>query len=152
MQVYSSSFKNNSLIPLNHVCIHYGGNNISPPLEWTPIKIAKSYAIMCFDVDIPSNIKKKINKDYWTHWIVYNLTSSKLPIGIQLSSNQLIVNNSGNYEYSGMCPPSGSGVHRYIFRVYALDDISKPLKSEKEFITFVKTHIIDSGVLIGYYP
>jgi Raf kinase inhibitor-like YbhB/YbcL family protein len=53
--------------------------------------------------------------------------------------------------YGGPCPPSG--VHRYYFRLFALDtSLELPAKSKRKVIdTAVQGHIIDEATLMGRY-
>jgi len=58
--------------------------------------------------------------------------------------------NSG---YRGPAPPLGSGPHRYVFRVYALDLLlSLPNGATKsQLLTAMEKHILAEGQLIGTY-
>jgi phosphatidylethanolamine-binding protein (PEBP) family uncharacterized protein len=50
-------------------------------------------------------------------------------------------------------PPPGSGAHRYVFTVYALDepiDLS-PGATKKLFLAAAEGHIIAQGQLMGKY-
>lgn len=75
----------------------------------------------------------------WVHWDVYNIpanireikegaTASAMPAGSAEGKN-----NDDVMKYSGPCPPSGTGVHHYVFALYALNketlaaDLSTPL-------------------------
>jgi len=61
------------------------------------------------------------------------------------------VNSWGKVGYGGPCPPSG--VHRYFFKVYALDvvlDLPAGVTKQKVLKSMEK-HIIAQGELMGKY-
>lgn len=52
--------------------------------------------------------------------------------------------------WRGPNPPNGR--HRYIFRVYALDNLpSKPGMTKAELMSAIKGHVLAQGQLIGTY-
>jgi Raf kinase inhibitor-like YbhB/YbcL family protein len=61
---------------------------------------------------------------------VFNIPPSitQLPAGAGVAGNgpgQQVLNDAGNFGYSGPCPPPGivlNGIHHYVFTVYALDE------------------------------
>ena len=61
------------------------------------------------------------------------------------------INESRQTGYGGPCPPSG--VHRYYFKVYALDtELSlKPGATKKALEDAMKGHILSEGQLMGRY-
>ena len=75
-------------------------------------------------------------------------------VGLSLSSHYsyyLLLNDFQIHKYSGPCPPKG--VHRYFFKVYALDDLlALPGNTTKyELEKAMSEHIIGFGELIGLY-
>jgi Raf kinase inhibitor-like YbhB/YbcL family protein len=60
-------------------------------------------------------------------------------------------NGKGETKYTGPCPPDG--VHRYFFKVYALDQmLTLPEGSDKkELEKAMNTHIIAQAQLMGLY-
>jgi len=55
--------------------------------------------------------------------------------------------------YGGPCPPAGHGVHRYYFKVYALDT-SLGLDAgatKSDLLSAMKGHILAEGRLMGTY-
>ena len=86
----------------------------------------------------------------WEHWNVWNI-----PIKNKIKENTVPgiegLNDFGKHSYGGPCPPYG--VHRYFFKIYALDkELSIPIHSRKKEIEKAMTnHIIAKGELIGLY-
>ena len=55
--------------------------------------------------------------------------------------------------YAGPCPPPGHGVHRYYFKVYALDselDLA-PGATKSDLLRAMDGHIMAQGQLMGTY-
>jgi Raf kinase inhibitor-like YbhB/YbcL family protein len=138
----SSVFENNGKIPKKYTC---DGTNVSPPLKISNVpKNAKSLALILDDPDAPSGT--------FTHWVVWGISPKKTQFaeGEKKGFTDGIT-GLGKPGYVGLCPPSG--VHRYFFKLYALDfpvDIS--IKSNKqELITAMQNHIIQTATLTGKY-
>ena len=137
----SSAFENNGKIPKKYTC---DGANVSPPLKISNVpKNAKSLALILDDPGAPSGT--------FTHWIVFGISPKKTQFveGEKKGFTEGIT-GLGKPGYVGPCPPSG--VHRYFFKLYALDfpvDIST--KSKQELITAMQNHIIQTATLTGKY-
>lgn len=60
-------------------------------------------------------------------------------------------NDFGQIGYDGPCPPAGTGVHHYIFTIYALDDFVdlEPGVKFAELENSMKGHILDEAKLVG---
>jgi len=123
------------------------GNGISPPLNWKDVPHnAKSLVLICEDPDAPSGM--------YTHWIVYNLPvnilgleegAKNLPQGVQFG-----LNTAQQEVYVPPTPPSG--IHRYYFRLYALDTtltLKNPQRAE--ILATIKGHVIASTSLVTKY-
>ena len=143
MKITSSAFQNNSKIPAKYTC---DGENINPPLEFTDASdSAKSLTLIVDDPDAPSKT--------WVHWVVYNID----PKATKVDENSIFqgaiegMTDFGNKGYGGPCPPSG--VHRYFFKLYALDTtFDLPQNSTKQMVEEkMQGHIIDQTELIGIY-
>ncbi|MDD4183183.1 MAG: YbhB/YbcL family Raf kinase inhibitor-like protein, partial [Candidatus Omnitrophica bacterium] len=86
----------------------------------------------------------------WVHWVVFDIpvTSKIEEAG---TPGKPGTNTSGERNYGGPCPPSGT--HRYFFKIYALD----ALLNLKEGITkadlekAMAGHILAQSELIGLY-
>ncbi|NNF98596.1 MAG: YbhB/YbcL family Raf kinase inhibitor-like protein [Desulfobacteraceae bacterium] len=148
MRLFSPAFVNEGMIPAKYTC---DGPDLSPPLAWegVPSK-AKSLALICDDPDAPMRI--------WVHWIYYNIpaTSAGLPEGIPADQIPEIggaqgMNDFRRMGYGGPCPPSG--IHRYFFKLYALDtvlDLSAG-GSKPQLLDRMKGHILEHAQLMGTY-
>lgn len=143
MKITSSAFSHNSKIPSKYTC---DGENINPPLQFVDVpSSAKSLALIVDDPDAPAKT--------WVHWVVYNID----PQTSEVKENSIPqggiegTTDFGKPGYGGPCPPSG--VHRYFFKLYALDSaLDLPQKAGKQIVEEkMKEHIIDQTELIGLY-
>lgn len=98
------------------------GAGESPPVSWSGIPDgAKSLVLILEDPDAPGGV--------FTHWLVFNIPPQSGGIEKGQSFAKIIANGAqqgestpGSRGYYYPCPPPGS-THRYIFRLYALDDV-----------------------------
>lgn len=129
-----------------------GGEDRHPTLEWSGVPDGtKSIAVSCFDPDAPTG------SGYW-HWAAYNLpadttrlessdgTAGSLPAG-----SVVLPNEARSERYVGSAPPPGTGVHRYIFVVDALDDtLDLEPGSTPAVLGFNRHfHVLARGILTG---
>jgi len=145
MELISTVFSNNQIIPKKYTC---DGEDVSPPIEWRNVpENTKSFVLIVDDPDAP--------RGTWDHWILFNIPPhvitlseniSRLPSGTVEG-----INSWGKTGYGGPCPPSG--IHRYIFKLYALDVLlSLPEKATKPVILkAMNGHVIALAELIGKY-
>jgi Raf kinase inhibitor-like YbhB/YbcL family protein len=143
MKISSSAFDNRGSIPPKYTC---DGENINPPLSFSEVpQDAKSLALIVDDPDAPVGT--------FTHWIIWNINPHTLqvPEGQVPQDAQVGVNDFGKNSYGGPCPPSG--VHRYQFRLYALDTILQlPANSKRSDLErTMDGHILQELVLTGLY-
>lgn len=101
-----------------YLCYSHGGKNICPKMNWNCVENAKSYVIIMEDPDAIGSTfihlflyVEPINNNS-CNTLSHNPLSHKLYFG----KNSLNENS-----YFGPCAPKDSGVHRYIFTIYALD-------------------------------
>jgi len=138
----SSVFGNNGKIPKKYTC---DGTSVSPPLKISNVpKNAKSLALILDDPDAPMGT--------FTHWIVWGISPKKTQFG-EGEKKGFIEGATGLDKpgYVGLCPPSG--VHRYFFKLYALDfhvDISTK-SNKQELLATMQNHIIQTATLVGKY-
>lgn len=143
MKITSTVFKNNEKMPAKYTC---DGENINPPLEFVDVpKEARSLVLIVDDPDAPGGI--------FVHWTVFNVNprtvtideDSVPPDGVQGMSD------SGEPEYHGPCPPSG--VHHYVFKLYALDTnlTLRERATKKEIEEAMKGHILEKAEITGLY-
>lgn len=132
-QVTSNTFPNDGTMPVStvytipsstapnvNVCTANGapGGNQSPELSWTGAPWeTRSFIVILYDVTAS-----------FTHWGMYNIASHvhSLPMNAGVSGSSYgteVVNDFGNAQYDGPCPPAGVApfAHQYVFTVYALD-------------------------------
>jgi Raf kinase inhibitor-like YbhB/YbcL family protein len=148
MEIHSSAFRNGESIPSQFTC---DGKDISPQILWSNIPPGtKSLVLICDDPDAPAGT--------WVHWVVLNIPVNLFGLKenippIPLSPDGMIQakNSWGNTGYGGPCPPGG--IHRYFFKLYALDFILQ-LDSDSicsDVQTAIKGHIIDKAEMMGKY-
>lgn len=127
----------------------YQNGNISPLLKWEDApENTMSYAMIMDDPDARE----------WTHWVIYNIPVSlnalkegfpkdeELPDGTRQGRNDF-----GKIGYGGPCPPSG--IHRYVFRLFALDtalDLD-PGSSKPSLLKAMNGHILAEAKLMGKF-
>jgi Raf kinase inhibitor-like YbhB/YbcL family protein len=124
---------------------------VSPPLTWSDLPSGtKSLTLIAEDPDAP--------KKTWVHWVIFNIPpgnvglpedvrhDGELPNGARQG-----VNDFGRVGYGGPCPPSG--VHRYFFRLFALDTLLElaPGANKEEVLEAMQGHILGEGTVMGEY-
>lgn len=148
MEIKSSAFREGETIPSKYTCDDI---NVSPALEWSSVPGGtKTFALICDDPDAPSGT--------YVHWVLFNIPASVkfLPENFpktETSGNGSIQgkNDFGKFGYGGPCPPSG--VHRYYFKLYALDselDLKAGI-SKKDLLKAMQGHILGESQLMGRY-
>ncbi len=139
----SPAFQDTGLMPKEISC---QGENKSPELNWTEMpKETRSLALIVEDPDAPGTTP-------FTHWVLYDVptTTVKLEAGTDVGLNGL--NGLKNNGYMGPCPPGG--IHRYYFRLYALDvpTLGLPAGATRaEVENAMKGHVIGVADLMGRY-
>lgn len=143
LKITSPVFVTNGYIPARYSC---DGADINPPLEIAGVPTGtKSLALIVDDPDAPVGM--------WVHWVVWNIDPAtreipedSVPRGASQGKNDWKRNS-----YGGPCPPSG--VHRYFFKLYALDAKltlgTGTTKSELE--RAMAGHLLARSELIGLY-
>jgi Raf kinase inhibitor-like YbhB/YbcL family protein len=133
-----------SQVPVDHTC---EGKNISPGFEVHGLSDAStSMAIILDDPDAPSGA--------FVHWIIWNIPPTKI-IPEAIPNKGLVtepiegvqgLNSFGKIGYMGPCPPPGKP-HRYIFRVYGLDQMLELSAgaSRRDLEEAMQKHIVQTG-------
>jgi Raf kinase inhibitor-like YbhB/YbcL family protein len=139
MQLKSPAFAEGEPIPERFTC---AGDDVSPPLEWTGVpKGAASLALLVEDLD--ASVRPA------THWSAWGIdrTSGGLPEGARAPVEGR--NDYGDTGYRGPCPPAKRGVHRYVFRLYALDAELElePGRSRRSFDAALEGHVLAEAEL-----
>lgn len=148
IQVVSSAFKQEEMIPRKYTC---HGKGISPPLTWSGLpKGVKSIALIMDDPDAP--------RGTYVHWVVFNMPPDRTGLPEKVRRGKIIpdggqqgITTNRKNGYLGPCPPSG--IHRYFFKLYALDT-KLDLKSgitKKKLLRATKGHVLAQGELMGKY-
>lgn len=140
MKLFSPEFEHNTFIPQKFTC---QGKGVNPGLiiESVPEK-AKSLVLIMDDPDAPSG-------DF-VHWVLYDI-----PVTSRIDENTISgkqgLNSLGRLGYVSPCPPTG--VHRYFFKIYALDKILNLAEglSKSDLEKEMHAHILDKAELIGLY-
>jgi len=139
----SPVFKDSESIPVKYTC---QGDNISPPLKIEGVPMdAKSIVLMMDDPDAPAGI--------WDHWIIWDINPTTSDIQADSVPRGGIegLNSFRKTTYSGPCPPSG--VHRYFFKLYALDKLLglQPISGKNDVLSAMDGHILAETKLLGTY-
>jgi Raf kinase inhibitor-like YbhB/YbcL family protein len=111
LKITSPAFVTNGYIPARYTC---DGTDINPPLEIAHVPAeAKSLALIVDDPDAPIGM--------WVHWVAWNIDPATREIAEDTVPHAATQgkNDWKRNGYGGPCPPSG--VHRYFFKLYALD-------------------------------
>ncbi len=134
------------------------GEDVSPPLAWSGVpQGSKQLALICDDPDAPT-------PQPWVHWVIYGISpeTTGLPEGVaQVERPDTVAGamqgkNSwpkDNLGYRGPAPPPAHGVHRYYFKLYALDTALtlQPGLTKDELLAAMKGHVLAEVQLMGTY-
>jgi Raf kinase inhibitor-like YbhB/YbcL family protein len=142
---------------------HYGqlaprftadGIGVSPPLEWNAIPPdAISLVLLVEDADSPT-------PDPLVHAIVWGLPAVEGGLregALRSSTNSGVISTMGRNSYLSASylppdPPSGHGVHRYAFQIFALDAQPKlDTPGRGKLLDLLKSHAIAKGMAVGTY-
>ena len=148
LTVTSSAFEDGGMIPPKYTA---DGQDISPPIAWDGLpEGTKSIALINDDPDAPMGT--------WVHWLIWNIPpevtslEEEMPAVSKLADGtQQGITDFGRIGYGGPAPPSG--VHRYFFKVYALDTmLDLPAGATKpDLEKAIEGHILAQGQLVGKY-
>lgn len=151
--VKSPAFQEGHPIPIRYTG---EGQDVSPPLQWSRVPPdTREFAVFCEDPDAPSQTP-------WVHWIAYNISPSvtmlpeglppreKIEVPVRLEQGR---NSFAKIGYNGPMPPVGHGVHRYIFKVYALNTelAIAPGAERDEFLKAIQNHVLEVGQIVGIF-
>lgn len=136
-------FANNEYIPSKYTC---DGEDSAPVLTITDIpKEAQSLVLIVDDPDAPLGT--------WVHWVLFNIPvdTTKIDYYDLPQGSKLGLNDFGKAGWGGPCPPNG--VHRYFFKLYAINKTIDLLPGAKksEVEKQMKDHVIEKAELIGLY-
>ena len=140
LKLTSPGFENNAEIPSKYTC---DGQDVNPGLVIENIpQEAESLALIVDDPDAPIGT--------WVHWVVWNIALVS-EINEDTVPGEQGINDFKKQAYGGPCPPSG--IHRYFFKLYALDTKLELSSSatKKDLEDAMKGHIIEQTQLVGTY-
>lgn len=150
LNLTSPAFEDQGSIPAKYTC---DGADINPPLEIKKAPVStKSLVLIVDDPDAPRQAGGQASGD-WVHWILWNIApdasrilENSVPAGSIEGTTDF--NRAG---WGGPCPPSG--VHRYQFRLYALDArLGLPSTARKSDLeAAMQGHILEQTMLVGLY-
>lgn len=140
LSITSPVFKNEGVIPKKYTC---DGDRKNPPIRIGDVpEGTRSLVLIVEDPDAPGKI--------FDHWIMWNIPVLEL---IEEDSKPGIVgkNSKGENTYAPPCPPDG--IHRYFFKLYALDEMLyiDHNATKNDVITAMQNHIVGYGELVGVY-
>ncbi|WP_215224978.1 YbhB/YbcL family Raf kinase inhibitor-like protein [Echinicola shivajiensis] len=109
LNISCNKFGKGGHIPSIYTC---DGKNINPPIviEKLPPK-TKSLVVIMEDAEYEGNAA--------VYWLAYNIPAKNV-INEDEHLCTFGMNHLNEFSYSGPCPENGT--HRYVFKVYALDD------------------------------
>ncbi len=156
MTLESDSIKHDTQMPRRHTIDgeEGKGRDISPHLKWGKVpEGTKEFALVMFDPDARG----------FVHWVVYNIPAdvTELPEGLPAGKENAVLekpvrvtqglNDFRQIGYRGPAARRGGGVHRYRFRIYALDTELRlePGATRRQLDEAMKGHILAEGELIG---
>jgi Raf kinase inhibitor-like YbhB/YbcL family protein len=128
----------------------------SPQISWSdaPPQTA-SFVLIAIDWDVPSPAFRLLG---FTHWTLYDIPSTLQQLDAGISVKDLSgkgatsgMNSGGTVGYTPPCPPMG--IHKYIFRVYALDvpQLQPASPDHDAIIAAMKGHVLGYGELSAFY-
>lgn len=140
MILESKDFKNNEFMDKKFTC---DGEDFSPHLKWSnPPDGTKSFALSVTrpDVDLVEI----------SHWYIYNIPKEineieqdgKVP-GLEVENDFCTINYEG--------PNATKGVHKYVFRVYAINVEKLEGITKKNFKRILRQHTIEYADLVGLF-
>ena len=138
--IKSTAFDHEGFIPSKYTC---EGDNINPPLDIFGIpEETKTMVLMIEDPDAPKGV--------FDHWLVWNILPMET-IAENSIPGVVGTNGFGTTQYLGPCPPTG--IHRYFFKLYALDKaLNLPEGANKiELLEAMNGHILTMNEYMGRY-
>jgi len=140
----SPAFDDGSIIPPRYTC---ESNDISPPLEWISAPGGtRSFALTCIDIDSRTGT--------WIHWVAWDLPGISTSLG---EAQEPPVDGRNQWRrsgYGGPCPGRGSGFHRYVFTLHALDVETLSLAATgdlEDLEDAMEGHVLESAAVTGRY-
>ena len=130
-----------------------GGENISPPLQWTNAPAAtRSFAIVMQDPDGGRGTGSN-------HWVAYDIPATKTSLregeaGVSPTGWTGGKNTIGTDHYFGPCGPAGDAPHHYVITVIATDlepGKLKPGLTREELLQQLRGHALAPASMVIKY-
>ena len=143
--ITSTAFQDNERMPDKYTAYF---DNLSPPLGIQNIpEGTKSLVLIMDDPDA-----QRVVGHTWDHWVMWDI-----PVQETIAENTAPgiqgVGSNGKNAYHGPRPPTGTGIHHYLFKIYALDtklDLQKS-SAKKDIEQAMKGRILAQAQLTGLY-
>jgi Raf kinase inhibitor-like YbhB/YbcL family protein len=144
LMLRSSAFSDNA--PMPGRCARDGADE-APSLEWDGVPPdTAELVLLCVDVDAPTGP--------FVHWLVPGID----PAAASLADADTVAaaaacNGYGERGYGGPLPPIGDEAHRYVFRLYALNQPfdADPEAGAEALRAWLDEHSSAVGTLTGLY-
>jgi len=143
LKIYSRAFGENGFMPERFAL---DGRNVNPELEIRNVPdSARSLALIMDDPDAP--------KGRFVHWAVWNIDPETQVIPEKRVPSGAVegMTSAMRRGYMGPCPPSG--IHHYVFKLYALDtELDLPPETPVNRLEeTVEEHAVDYAEFTGVY-
>lgn len=130
-------------------------DGVSPPLVWTGMPDAESFALIVEDPDAATQEPVR-------HWVLWNIPGALEGLPSAIKPGAAVeayggmvqgLNTRGKPGYMGPRPPEGDGPHHYHFQLFALDArlSLQPDAPFEDLVQVLKAHTIASCDLVGLY-
>jgi Raf kinase inhibitor-like YbhB/YbcL family protein len=91
----------------------------------------------------------------WVHWGQFNIPGNRSDLPEAVSGPTIGtkgINDFGQLGYGGPCPPAGTGIHNYIFTLYALDTTLSLAQgaTKAQIDAAMQGHILKQDQLVEY--
>ena len=153
LNIRSGAFASGEAIPRRHTG---DGEDLSPALSWSSIPAAaREFALIVDDPDMRPRLSHGS--------IGSSITLRRRPMALQREFRRcrgrislpwrFKVRTDGTQSAIVPRPPKGHGIHRYFFKLYALDkELDLPPGLDKpSLLKRMQGHIVDEGELMGTY-
>ena len=120
---------------------------VAPPVEWSvPPAGTQELVLIVEDPDAPA-------PQPFCHWLVWGLAPQKGQILEGEAPPRTGKNSFGNSEWLLPDPPTGHGIHDYVFQLFALDLplTLAPGAGRGELLAAMEGHVLAVAVLTGTY-
>ena len=139
----STAFAGSEAIPERFSC---EGDNVSPPLAWSGAPAGtEEFALVVTDIDAPGGS--------FIHWVLYAIPGDLGGLTEGVESGSSGSNSRNDVGWTGPCPPPGSGEHRYVFTLYALEGALRfvTTPTAAQVVGAIETIVLGEAELVGIY-